>query len=433
MVDVVVGRGVEVEAFDADADLMDRIDVAFRGEGSGVAELTWGQQSMLLTMDRERSWLPMGGHQPVAPGTTVADLVDELRYSLERYQSFRTRLRHDDRPLQEVHADGILVVEVYESADPSGFAAEVEHAYRTAEPDLAADWPLRAAIVCRDGRPERLVVIMPHLVTDAIGAGVMVAEAGARVATPVTGPQPLELAAWQRSPSGERQSAAAVRHWERHLPSVAVLSPVLTPRPQQYPKARFTSRSMAAALPVVAARTGVDPATILSTAFMMAVGQVTATDQVAVRHLVGNRFRSGLAEVVTPLAQLGLCVADVASPLQEALGRVARASLAAHKHAYYDPLRLAELIARTGTDVTRTVCYNDRRVQRAPAPDTTTADGVFEWVGASTGPTEPLFLHIDDEPGALVLTVDVDTAFLSLTDAETVARTMESIVVAGRG
>ena len=35
-------------------DVVDRIDVAFRGEGSGVAELTWGQQSMLLTMDRER-------------------------------------------------------------------------------------------------------------------------------------------------------------------------------------------------------------------------------------------------------------------------------------------------------------------------------------------------------------------------------------------
>lgn len=414
-------------------DVMDRIDVAFRGEGSGVAELTWGQQSMLLTMDRERSWLPMGGHQPVAPGTTVADVVGELRYSLERYQSFRTRLRHDGGPLQEVHAEGTLAVEVYETSDPAGFAGEVEHAYRTAEPDLAADWPLRAAVVCRDGRPERLVVIMPHLVTDAVGAGVMVAEATARVATPVTGPQPLELAAWQRSPSGERQSAAAVRHWERHLPSIAVLAPSLHPDPERFPKARFTSPAMAFAVAAVAARTGVDPATILSTAFMMAVGQVTGTDQVAVRHLVSNRFRTGLAEVVSPLAQLGLCVADVSGPLDAALGRVARASLAAHKHAYYNPLHLAELLAGSDTDVTRTVCYNDRRTQRVSAAVPSTDDGVFEWVGASTGPTEPLFLHIDDEPGALVLTVDVDTAFLSRADAEAVARTMESIIVTGRG
>jgi hypothetical protein len=414
-------------------DVVDRIDVAFRGEGSGVAELTWGQQSMLLTMERERSWLPMGGHQPVAPGAGVADVVDELRYALQRYQSFRTRLRHDGRLQQEVHAGGTLTVEVYETSDdPVAFAAEVEHGYRTAEPDLAADWPLRAAVICRDGRPERLVAIMPHLVTDAIGAGVMVAEATARVATPVTGPQPLELAAWQRSPSGERQSAAAVRHWERHLPSITVLAPALQPERQRFPKARFTSPAMASAAPVVAARTGVDPATILSTAFMMAVGQVTGTAQVAVRHLVGNRFRAGLAEVVSPLAQLGLCVADVAVPLDEALGRVARASMAAHKHAYYNPLRLADLLAGADVDVTRTVCYNDRRMQRAAAPDAPGGDGVFEWVGASTGPTEPLFLHIDDEPGALVLTVDVDTAFLSRADAETIARTMESIVVEGR-
>ncbi|MEU0563200.1 condensation domain-containing protein [Dactylosporangium sp. NPDC006015] len=410
-------------------DVVDRVDVAFRGEGSGVAELTWGQQSMLLTMDRERSWLPMGGHQPVAPGTTVADVLDELRYSLERYQSFRTRLRAGT--LQEVHAEGMLTVEVYETTDPLGLAAEVEHGYRIAAPDLAADWPLRAAIVCRDGRPERLVAIMPHLVTDAIGAGVMVAEASARVATPVTGPQPLELAEWQRSPSGVRQSAAAVRHWERHLPSVTVLPPARTPEPVRYPKARFTSPAMAGALPLVAARTGVDPATILSTAFMMAVGRVAGTDQVAVRHLVGNRFRSGLAEVVTPLAQLGLCVADVSVPFDEALGRVARASLAAHKHAYYDPMRLAEVLAGADIDVTRTVCYNDRRMQRASTVEATTADGVLEWVGASSGPTEPLFLHIDDEPGALVLTVDVDTAFLSRADAEAIARTMESVIVAG--
>ncbi len=414
-------------------DVMDRIDVAFRGEGSGIAELTWGQQSMLLTMDRERSWLPMGGHQPVAPGATVDAVVDELRYSLERYQSFRTRLRHDGGTLQEVHAGGTLTVEVYDAGDdPVAFAAEVEHAYRVAEPDLAADWPLRAAVICRDGRPERLVAIMPHLVTDATGAGVMVAEATARVATPVTGPQPLELAAWQRSPSGVRQSAAAVRHWERHLPSVAVLSPSLRPEPQRFPKARFISPAMAAAAPAVAARTGVDPATILSTAFMMAVGRVTGTDQVAVRHLVGNRFRAGLAEVVSPIAQLGLCVADVAVPLDEALGRVARASLAAHKHAYYNPLELAALLAGSDTDVTRTVCYNDRRAQRVPAPEAAGGEGVFEWVGASTGPTEPLFLHIDDEPGALVLTVDIDTAFLSRADAETVVRTMESIIAAGR-
>jgi hypothetical protein len=304
----------------------------------------------------------------------------------------------------------------------------VERGYRIDVPDLALDWPVRAAVVCRAGRPERLVVIMPHLVTDAIGAGVMVAEASARVATPVTGPQPLELAAWQHSASGERQSAAAVRHWERLLPSAVVLAPTLRPEPERFPKARFTSPVMASALPGAAARTGVDPATVLSTAFMMAVGQVIGADRVAVRHLVGNRFRSGLAEVVSPLAQLGLCVADVAAPLDEAVGRVSRASLAAHKHAYYNPLRLASSLGGADTDVTRTVCYNDRRTRRAAAPVASTGDGVFEWTGASSGPTEPLFLHVDDEPGALVLTVDVDTAFLSRVDAEAVAGTMESIV-----
>ena len=240
---------------------------------------------------------------------------------------------------------------------------------------------------------------MPHLVTDAIGAGVMVAEATARVATPVTGPQPLELAAWQRSPSGERCSAAAVRHWERHLPSVAVLTPALEPEQERFPKARFTSPAMAVAVGTVAARTGVDPSTILSTAFMMAVGHVTGAGEVAVRHLVGNRFRAGLAEVVSPLAQLGLCVADVAVPLDEALGRVARASLAAQKHAYYNPLQLAELLART-TPTSPERSATTTAGTPAPSPPLHPVPAmVYDDAGRRVdGPDGAAFLHIDDSP-----------------------------------
>lgn len=410
---------------------MDRIDVAFRGDGGGVAELTWGQLAMYQAMRREDSWLPMGGRRPVPLGTTVADVAEELRYTLGRYQSFRTRLRFtgDGPPSQDVAQGGVARLDVVEAGadDPETVAAGIEHDYRSAEPDLEADWPMRMAVVCRDGVPRRLVAIMPHLVTDGIGAAVMVDEVTRRVAEPVAGLQPLDLVEWQRSPAGQRQNAGALRHWERHAPS---LDPFSGSRPeehtpQRYRKCLFTSPALASALPVVAARIGVDPAAVLLTAFMTVLGRLTGESTVAVRQVVSNRFRSGLSDVVSPITQLGLCVAEVSGGFDDALAKVGRAALPAHKHAYYNPLRLPDI---------RTACFNDRRAtaraEAAAGPaGTMPSASTLVWTDPPVGPTEPLFVHVDDAPGALLLTIDVDTAALSPADAEECARGIEAAVL----
>jgi len=405
---------------------VDRIDVAFRGDGSGHAELTWGQHAMHQAMRREESWLPMGGRQPVRPGTTVGDVAEDLRYTIGRYQSCRTRLRFtgDGPPTQEVAGEGVATLDVVEAGDePERVAAEVERQYRETAPDLEADWPVRMAVICRDGTPSHLVAIMPHLVTDGIGAAVMVDEVNRRAAEPVAGLQPLDLVEWQQSASGRRQHTGALRHWERHAPS---LDPFPGGTIEQktllrYRKCLFTSPALAAAVPVVAARTGVDPATVLLTAFMTVLGRLTGDATVAVRQVVSNRFRSGLSDVVSPITQLGLCVADVSGGFDETLASIGRAGLAAQKYAYYNPLLLPEV---------RTACFNDRRTAaRAASAPAVTGTGSFTWTDPPVGPTEPLFVHVDDAPGALLLTIDVDTAALTPADAESCARGIEDVIV----
>ncbi|UWP86344.1 condensation domain-containing protein [Dactylosporangium fulvum] len=406
---------------------MDRIDVAFRGAGAGTAELTWGQRAMYQAMLRERSWLPMGGRRPVPPGTTVADVAEELRYTMGRYQSFRTRLRFRPGapPAQEVADHGTARLDVVEAGaeDPEAVAAAVERGYRAAEPDLEAEWPMRMAVVCRDGTPSRLVAVIPHLVTDGIGAAVMVDEVTRRVAEPVAGLQPLDLVAWQHSPAGQRQHAAALRHWERHGGVPDLSSGVAPPEGGhgRYRRGLFSSPALAQALPLVSARVGADPATVLLAAYMIALGRVTASATVAVRVVVSNRFRAGLSDVVSPITQLGLCVADVSGGFGTAVAAVGRASLAAQKYAYYDPF------AVDGT--ARTACFNDRRTVRQSVAGATGRTGEFRWTDPPVGPTEPLFVHVDDAPGALLLTVDVDTAALSAGDAEACARDIEAAVV----
>lgn len=400
-----------------------RVEVPFDGDGAGEAELTWGQRAMYQAMQREHSWLPMGGHRPVAEGTTIADVAAEMRYTVQRYQSFRTRLvpRPGGPPAQSVSAAGVTHLDVVDAGgdDPVAVAAAVERAYRAAEPDLARDWPMRMAVVCRDGAPARLVAIMPHLVTDGIGAAVMVDEVTRRVAGPVAGLRPLELVAWQASPAGARQHAGALRHWERHAPDLEPFTsePLAS---QRYRSCRLESPLLAAHLPAAAARTGIDSSTVLLAAYLTALGRLTGRGTVAVRQVVSNRFRAGLSEVVSPITQLGLCVAEVSGPFDEVVRRVAGAALPARKYAYYDPFAIP---------APPTPCFNHRRATAAAAfgversgPGTTT------WAAPPPGPTEPLFLHADDVPGAVRLILDVDTACFSPADVETVARTIETLV-----
>src|SRR6187402_2064420 len=94
----------------------DEVRFEFAGDGSGVDDLAWGQQEIWLAMVRQRSWIPIGGPGRLKAGTTLDDVVDDLQYTLGRYQTMRTRLRFSDdgRVRQEVSARGEFVIEVFD-------------------------------------------------------------------------------------------------------------------------------------------------------------------------------------------------------------------------------------------------------------------------------------------------------------------------------
>ncbi|GAA3268613.1 hypothetical protein GCM10020218_008050 [Dactylosporangium vinaceum] len=394
-----------------------RVEVPFAAPDAGVAELTWGQRAMVQAMRREDSWLPMGGHRPVAPGTTIADVAAELRYTMQRWQSFRTRLR-PGFTAQEVFASGVATLDVVaaEGSDPDEVAAAVEAGYRATPPDLTADWPMRMAVVCDRDTPLRLVAVMPHIVTDGLGAAVMVDEATRRVTTPIAGLDPLQIAAWQASPAGVRQHAGASRHWDRRAEGLPQFSnPNTLPR---YRKCVLESPALAAHLPQAAARSGTDQSTVLLAAYFVALSRATGATTLGVRQVVSNRFRSGLSDVVSPITQLGLCVVDVPPDFPGAVTAVARAALPARKHAYYDPYAVPALA---------TPCFNDRRTVTTTAFGAEPSSSVLTW-SEPPGPTEPLFLHADDVPGAVRLILDVDTACFSPSTVESIVHTIESVV-----
>jgi Condensation domain len=433
---------------------VERIAVAFEGDGAGEDALSWGQSENWSTIVAIGNWFPLGGVKPLDPGTGVEDIAAELRYLMGRYQPMRTRLRFDpgSRPRQVVSGSGVIDLEVVDAgdADPGEVADALSERYRSTDLDFATEWPVRMGVVRQRGELTHLVVLMSHLAVDGTGALIMMGEVAAGTGGPVPELQPLAQARWQRSAAGRRQNDAALRHHEGILRSVDPRRyPPQPPTDQpRYWQGEFGSPAMLPAVRAIAARTGLGSSTVLLALFASSLAGVTGIHPVVLRPIVGNRFRPGLSGVVCTLAQAGLCVLDVtADSFDEVVRQTQRSLTSAYKHGYFDPVAVAALRERVaeerGTAVDTACFFNDRRgaAQQLevgpdrrdglPADGEGPRPGTFRWVLSQDSPSlESLFLQVDDVPDTIHLTFVLDSHCLSPADGEALVRGMESAALA---
>lgn len=432
---------------------MKRITVQFKADPPDAptdGELAWGQREIYNAMVRQEWWLPIGYARAVPPGSTVDDLVEEVRYLMSRYPTLRTTLRHDPDGVtrQVVTAAGEIDVDIVDAGDdedPSAVADRVRQKYWDGDYDLVHGLPVWIAIIRHRGAPTHLVTVMSHLVLDAFGGLVMLEEAVTRPTEPTVMP-PLEQVRWQTSPAGQRQNAAALRHWEKTLAGVPSrrFPHRHEPRSPRHWEGRFRSPSAHLALQAIAARTKVDASPLLLATFAIAMARHTGINPVAVQVVVNNRFRPGLARSMSPLSQTGICVVDLAGlSVDDAVRHTARQAIAAYKHAYYNPSDVDALIARLaeerGEELDLACFFNDRRIEaREPAagPPPTPEQirdalphSSFAWTRRLDTSFERMFTHIEDVPDSMAVTIAGDTRYMSPADLEAVARGMEAVAV----
>lgn len=437
--------------------MADRILVRFEGPGSGVGELTWGQQQIWAAMQATDTSQSLRAVVPLPPGKSAADLAEELRFFMCRYESMRTRLQFDadGRPTQVVSERGEIAMELVdadESADPAVVADELADHWESTKFDYANEWPMRLAVVQHRGVATHVVVVLCHLAADGAGVAVMMAELAARdpltgqAKTSATAIGPLELAQLQRSPAARRQNDSALRYWERLLRTATPrrFGPLTDRGQPRYRQASFSSPAMYLAAHVVAARTGGATSPVLLAAFAVALARITGINPVLTQAIVSNRFRPGLADVIHPVSQNGLLLIDAADvTFDEAIDRAQGASIFGSKHAYYDPAECEQLCERVRRDRGELIdigcVYNDRRLApgldpAAPAP---TQDEVRRALRQSTlrwGKPLPLFneqlmITVDDAPGSVALLAEVDTHHVCAADVESILLEMEAVVV----
>ena len=436
------------------------IMVPFQGDGAGTEELTWGQWAVWRMMTGFGGVFLIGGAMRLEEGTTLEHLRHLLAFIMKRHESLRTRIRtaDDGSPRQVVAASGevgIEVVDVEDGEDPAAVAEAVRERYEFEPFDIAEDWPVRMAVIRKDGVPDYFVAMYPHMVIDAYGFDALVGdlahldrETGAELA-PRGGIQPRELARKQREAAAQRQCEASLRYWERWLrevPARRFNGPYKGCDPRWW-DCTYDSRAAFLAVGVISARTGLHSGPVLLAAYAVALERVTKAGPSAIRMVVSNRFRPDFARSVSAVAQPGLCVFDVRGcTFDEAVSRAWHAQIATGKNAYYDPRRLVEVRERVererGEELDLMLYFNDRRMTLAQAvvePEAVAdAEEIWDavplsrmtWGVRSNSPDVKAYLDVNGSADTVNVTLRADTQALTPGEQVAVLRLMEEVLLA---
>jgi Condensation domain len=345
--------------------MTETLTAPFSGEGSGIAGLTWGQQAIWRAFELCGQPIWLTGITQVPAGMSVQDLADRMAYQMNRHQSLRTRLIvTDDAPVKQVVAvSGELelnIVDVGDDDDPYQVARAIETGWAEGDGhyDFATAWPVRVTIVRHRGVPIYQVRALSHIVADSFGLLALRRDLAERSVTgdpprPVTAMQPLEEARWQASPAGHRHSERTEQYWQRLLRAIPARR---FPEPADKPQARycrfhFDSRAAHLAIQAIAARTQFSTSAVLLAALAVGMARASGINPLVPRLYVSNRFRPRLADAVSPIAQTCPLVIDVAGvTFDGAVRRAYYSSLSAYKHAYFEPVKIREMVAAVSAE-----------------------------------------------------------------------------------
>lgn len=446
-------RGPEVPR----GEVVDRVLVAFEGEGAGEAELTFGQrglwQSILLSGTATVTDITVA-----EPGTTVDSVADTLGFMVGRHEALRTRLvlRDSEPPLQRVEVAGevpLLIVAAGQD-DPAEIAEALSAHWKVVPYEYETEWPVRIAAIVADAdsrHVSHVVTVFLHTSIDGFGLAALRADVRARdpqtgaPAGPVTAHPPRAQAAFEASPAGRRQNEQSLRYQERVL-RTAPAGLFGEPRyegERRYAMLRYRSTAMSMAIRAVAARDRLHEAPALLASFLVGAGRVTGVNPLLTMMMVSNRFRPGYADSVSALIKVvpfALDLADVS--MGEAVARTSGRALNAYRNAYYDAYEQDEVVYRVererGEEFDLSCYFNDRRrrdqVPAGPVPQAAEiraalADSALSWRADAKIPKAKLHLCVDDPPGAIELELSADERYLSRADMAALARAIEDAAV----
>jgi len=427
---------------------------------AGPAALNWGMKAVLQDIRESGFSLNASGAQQIPEGETVQSVAARLARLVSRHPALRVRLDTDadGRDSIVVREAGELVVEVLDfdsDDDPDEVGKFIDQ--------LWLDWlmtpfdhhgslPIRFGVVRYQGVPIYQVPCYNHLVID--GAAITMLMEEFSTGRPVGGSMDLlDLVERERTPQALKANDRSLSYWESHLRTIAPRTfgePVHVDGRQgrRFWHARFNSPAAHLAVLALARRTGMDTSRVLFGVIATALGRAREMHTLTAKVISSNRFRPGLAEVIAPVAQNSLVSVELAdATVDEVIARGRRALLAGGMHAYYDPDRLTELMARLdaerGYSAQVSCRINDRRMTNRQLIDelarTTEVtprqieerrgETWFSWDGTLDHLHEQAFITVEDHGDTLQLQLIFDMSCFTESQVENFAHGVEQVAV----
>ncbi|HKN99207.1 MAG TPA: condensation domain-containing protein [Pseudonocardiaceae bacterium] len=423
--------------------------VPFRGARSTSDVLTWGQRAIWTAIGRTR---PSDAYFNFArtvdvrhTGAGLDAVLAAVALVMGRHEALRTRVSVvDGEPFQVVSSAGELPVDVVTEAPE-----RLTERYLAAAFDYEHEWPLRVGVVVEDGRPAYVVVCFCHLATD-FGGSVFVlrdlraAVEGAELPEPAAR-QPVDLAAFQRSPAGRRMARAAANYWRRaydRIPTSMFEHRAATHENPRYQRAFLLSPALAVAATAVGDRLGTGSSAVLNAAFAAVIGSLTGHDTCAMLAITQNRFGERTRDMVATLALEGLLVVSLADAVSfdDMVRRAWRAAVPAHRYAQYDERDRDRIVRETserrGAFVHPYCCVNDLREAELPpitggaAPRDLLGESTLAWLPPLDHVSCRFCLHVGGAENTLGIRLTADTAYVPKTDMTAFLTGVERLVVA---
>ena len=336
--------------------------VTFGPAESGHGPLMWGQTAIWEVI----RWMPPGDSSLNIPASldvpahcSLDDIGSAVRTLIERHAALRTRLcGPEDEPHQVVADSGSIDITVEELTDGGLSAAEIGARLREQPFDTAQDLPIRISVITRAGQPKQIVFSFSHVAVDGWSVAIVVRDLAklldGRTALDPRAQQPLQRAAYERSPEAQRKAARALRFWES---AVRELPPVMLEDLRRQGRAdlewsEIQSDALAAAARLLSASARIPSSLVIQAATAAVLGSWLKENDVALRLIVATRFRPETQELVGPFNQNALfrIVLREAEPFTSFLSRCGAANLRAYQHCEYEPRSLERLIAEVAAE-----------------------------------------------------------------------------------
>ncbi|WP_062356412.1 condensation domain-containing protein [Herbidospora yilanensis] len=416
--------------------------IEFTGATEGEAPLTWGQRLMwraVHLMGPSQNYLNCPFVFPVYGRRDLSTVLDALRVLIERHETLRTTFSDAG---QRISRDGVLEIELVEAGPERGLqvagrvAGEMAHIVF----DHGAEWPLRCAVVLKDGRPFALACVFTHLSVDYHALALLAVEWKALLkgaALPPVAWQPRDQATLEASDAWQARSARSIAYWRDVLADVPLDvfdHPPGEPEDPRFIEVIMESPALAVAATRLSNRLAVSSTSVVLAACAGVLGEVSARSRVVMQLVHNNRRDARTREMVGTVGQDALIVLDLLEPDFPGFCRTThRAALQAYRNAHYDPVAMTAMREKAGGH-DLDAFFNDRRAAPGwpalpPDADLSVANTRTYTENAWPGVRFKVFFTVGADAGTGRLSVIVDTAYLPRTTAERMLRSVEARLV----